>query len=65
MESAVKHFLRGRWFFVALIVGSLLNLINNFDYVLLADWDKVDATKVALTYIVPYLVSSISAWYSR
>ena len=25
-------------------------------------WGKVDAFKVSLTYVVPYLVSSISAW---
>jgi hypothetical protein len=48
---------RSLW--VALIVGTILNLINQGD-VLLAG-HRLDFTKLALTYAVPYLVSTYGA----
>jgi hypothetical protein len=44
---------------VALIVGTLLNLINQGD-VILRD-RPVDWLKIALTYLVPYCVSTYGA----
>jgi methyl-accepting chemotaxis protein len=58
----LKHFLHYRWFLVALIVGTILNLINQYELVFSAD-KSVQWPKVMMTYVVPYLVSSISAWY--
>ena len=56
-----NHFLKKRWFVIALTVGSLLNFINQYDALMgnaALHWPKL-----CLTYIVPYCVSSISAWY--
>lgn len=47
---------------MALIVGTILNLINQYELVFSAD-KSVQWPKVMMTYVVPYLVSSISAWY--
>jgi hypothetical protein len=44
---------------VALIVGTLLNLINQGDAVLTGA--PVDLTKLLLTYLVPYCVSTYGA----
>jgi prepilin-type processing-associated H-X9-DG protein len=48
-----------RSFFVALIVGTILNLINRGD-VLFGD-GHVNLTKVILTYAVPYCVATYGA----
>ncbi|MDX2350562.1 MAG: nitrate/nitrite transporter NrtS [Porticoccus sp.] len=45
---------------VALIVGTLLALINYGDKVLMSTMNTTDWLKLALTYLVPYGVS----WYS-
>lgn len=49
--------LRSLW--VAVVVGTILNLINQGD-VLLSGL-RLDFTKLALTYIVPYFVSTYGA----
>ena len=43
---------------VALIVGTLLNLINHFDVLFGAPLTRAVAAQIALTYVVPYLVST-------
>ena len=48
-----------RSFLVALVVGSVLNLINQGDA--LVGGGAVDLLKVALTYCVPYAVSTYGA----
>jgi prepilin-type processing-associated H-X9-DG protein len=48
-----------RSFFVALIVGTILNLINQGD-ALFGD-GHVNMTKVILTYAVPYYVATYGA----
>lgn len=58
----IKHYLNWRWFMVAAIVGTILNLINQ--YGALFGPDDIHYPKFVLTYLVPYFVSSISAWYS-
>jgi hypothetical protein len=45
---------------VALVIGSILNLINQGD-VLLRQPAALDAIKLILTFIVPYLVSTYGA----
>ena len=45
---------------IALVVGTLLNLINQGD-VLMADIGAVNWAKCAMTYVVPYLVSTWGA----
>ena len=45
---------------VALVVGSILNAINQGD-VLLQHPAALDLTKLILTFIVPYLVSTYGA----
>jgi hypothetical protein len=48
-----------RSFIVALIVGSILNLINQGDALL--GGEPVDWLRLALTYLVPYLVATYGA----
>ncbi|MEL7547370.1 MAG: nitrate/nitrite transporter NrtS [Pseudomonadota bacterium] len=45
---------------VTLLVGSLLNLINQGDAVL--NNGPVNWTKIALTFAVPFCVASYGAW---
>ena len=49
---------RSAW--VALIVGTILNVINQGDR--LAAGAPPDWGKLALTYVVPFLVASYGAW---
>ena len=48
---------RSLW--VALVVGTILNLINQGDALLAGQ--RLDLTKIALTYLVPYFVSTYGA----
>lgn len=43
---------------VALVVGTVLNLINHYDLMFGADLTGGVAIQVALTYLVPYVVST-------
>ena len=45
---------------VALVVGTLLNAINQGDTLLAGG--PVSAVKLGLTYVVPFLVASFGAW---
>jgi hypothetical protein len=49
--------LRSLW--VSVVVGTILNLINQGDA--LFSGRRLDFTKLALTYIVPYFVSTYGA----
>ncbi|NNC99661.1 MAG: nitrate/nitrite transporter NrtS [Gammaproteobacteria bacterium] len=46
---------------VALIVGTILALINHGDKMMLEAFSRADIYKVILTYFVPYSVSSWSS----
>jgi hypothetical protein len=46
---------------VALVVGTVLFLINQVDIVLSGDLTPLVAFKIGLTYLVPYSVSTYSA----
>lgn len=43
---------------VALVVGTILNLINHFDLLLGAPLSRGTILQIALTYVVPYCVST-------
>ena len=62
-RSACRYAVSGgvprRSFWVALIVGTILNLINQGDR--LFSGQSLDFTKLALTYLVPYFVSTYGA----
>ena len=48
-------------FSIALVVGTLLNFINQGDYILTMMVDKLNFYKMALTYCVPFFVSTYTA----
>jgi len=52
---------RDRALVVALVVGTILFGINQLDAVLRGELTLTLAVKVALTYLVPYCVSTYSA----
>ena len=52
MSKAVK---------ISLIVGTLLNIINQGGYLINFDFDNVNFFKIALTYLIPFFVSSYTA----
>jgi hypothetical protein len=52
---------RDRALGVALVVGTILFAINQLDAVLRGEFSPTLAAKVALTYLVPYCVSTYSA----
>ena len=48
-----------RSFWVAVVVGTILNIINQGDYMMLGD--PVNVFKIALTYTVPFCVATYGA----
>lgn len=46
---------------IALIVGTLLNIINQGDLILNMMIDKINFVKLTLTYFVPFFVSIYTA----
>jgi hypothetical protein len=46
---------------VAILVGTILLAINHGDALLMGQLDGVRLTKILLTYLVPYLVSTYAA----
>ena len=46
---------------IAVVVGTILVCINHGDLILKGDTEKIEWYKIALTYIVPYCVSTYSA----
>jgi hypothetical protein len=45
---------------ISIIVGLILNFINQGDAIINAQIDRIDITKALLTFFVPYLVSTYS-----
>jgi hypothetical protein len=56
---AVSEGVPRRSLWVALVVGTILNLINQGDALLAGQ--RLDFVKLALTYLVPYIVSTYGA----
>jgi hypothetical protein len=48
-------------FRVAIIIGTVLNVINNWEAVLTNTWSSAAWIKIPLTYAVPFLVSLYSS----
>ena len=46
---------------IAIVVGSVLNLINHGDALVNLEVDSTSAVKMGLTFLVPYGVSTISS----
>ena len=46
---------------VALLVGSLLNLINSYQVIIHGKFSSGDLLKIAFTYITPFCVSLFSS----
>lgn len=46
---------------IALFVGTILNLINQYNSLVSLDFNRFDIPKAAITYCVPFLVSVYSA----
>jgi len=45
---------------ISLTVGTVLNVINQGDYIFQMQWEKISAFKVLLTYLTPFCVSTYS-----
>jgi Mg/Co/Ni transporter MgtE len=58
IKTATQRHVMWRALKVSLIVGTLLNIINHFDVFYGERFDLQTATQIALTYIVPYFVST-------
>lgn len=50
---------------VALVVGTILNLINHFDLLLDAPLTRMTLVQMGLTYVVPYCVSTHGQVFGR
>ena len=46
---------------ISLIVGTLLNIINQGGYLINLDFDNINFFKIILTYLIPFFVSSYTA----
>jgi len=68
-ESALRFVTRRpvlrRNLLVALVVGSILSLVNQVDLVLRGELTLGLLVKVAFNYLVPFIVASIGAALSR
>lgn len=58
LQTAVRPDIVRRSTKVALLVGTILAAINHGDRLLAFDIDAVAATKILMTYLVPYCVST-------
>jgi len=64
-EIAFERNVLKRALSVALVVGTLLNIINQGEHFIKMHWFQLDHLKLFLTYLVPYLVSTYSSVFSR
>jgi len=46
---------------IAIIVGTLLNIINQGDYIFHMSFNRINFFKLIMTYFVPFLVSTYTA----
>lgn len=60
LQSALRPRVLRQSLLVALVVGSLLNLINQGDAVM--SGQGVNMFKIVLTYCVPFVVATFGAW---
>ena len=60
LRAVLRPPIATRSLWVAVVVGSILNLINQGDR--LAAGAPLDWAKLGLTYVVPFVVASFGAW---
>lgn len=53
--NLTKHFI------IALVVGTVLNIINQFDSIIRLQFQNIDYLKAVITFFVPFAVSVYSA----
>jgi hypothetical protein len=61
LELVLEPGIVKRGFKYSLVVGTVLVLINHGDSILAADVSQTQVWKILLTYMVPYVVSSLSS----
>ncbi len=47
---------------ISLLIGTVLNLINSYDAIIVGEWSLKLMFKIVLTYCVPFGVSLYSSW---
>jgi len=52
-------------FIVSMVVGSILNIVNQGDILIKLEFEKLSILKLILTFAVPYLVSTYSSVRTR
>lgn len=50
---------------LALLVGTLLSLANQFDALLTQPWTPHLGMKLVFNYLIPFAVATASAWVNR
>lgn len=50
---------------VSFIVGIVLNIINQYEYIFSANFVQIDYLKLTITFIIPFLVSNYSITKDR
>jgi len=50
---------------IALVVGVLLSVANQFDVLLVQSWTPRLRVKIFFNFLIPFVVSSASAWVNR
>lgn len=67
--GAIGYVLRGRVFrrnlVIALVVGSLLTVANQYDVILRGSIHASLLVKICLNFAIPFVVSSVSAYANR
>lgn len=48
-------------FRIALVVGTMLNIINQGDFIIHMQFEKINYFKFILTYLIPFFVSTYTA----
>lgn len=61
VEFAIQPEIRKRSVKIALVVGTLLTLINHYDLLFGEPLSAIKMTKILLTYCVPYCVSTFAS----
>ncbi|RPH28784.1 MAG: hypothetical protein EHM93_18340 [Bacteroidales bacterium] len=61
LEIALEKQTVSRAIKICLIVGTILNIINQGRVIINGDWQNISAVRMLLTYSVPYCVSTYSS----
>ncbi len=61
IHVAMRATVLKRAIIIALIVGTIIAVINYYDKMIAASLSSSDIIKIAITFLVPYAVSTISS----